>query len=198
VVNSRLAAAVMLAIGLAVAPLPTAAAAPCPDVNVVFARGTDEPAGLGGVGEAFVQQLRDKTGRDIAASPVLYPAHQDVAPGVTDMTAQINSIIANCPDTKIVVGGYSLGAAVTNDALNNTVPPGADQHIAAVVLIGNASRLLNIPLGPGPAYAAKSIDVCNPGDPICSGGPMALSHLQIAYLIGGGIGSAVDFTAGRI
>ena len=193
-----LSAAALLGAGLVMAAAPTAAATPCPDANVVFARGTDEPPGLGGVGEAFVAQLRDKTGRDIAASPVNYPAHQDVAPGVADMTAQINSIIANCPDTRIVVGGYSLGAAVTNDALNNTVPPGADQHIAAVVLFGNASRLLNIPLGPGPAYAAKSIDVCNPGDPICSGGPTALSHLQIAYLLGGGIGSAVDFTAGRV
>jgi cutinase len=178
--------------------LPTATAAPCPDVNVVFARGTDEAPGLGDVGQAFVGQLRDKTGRDIAASPVNYPAHQDVAPGVSDMTSQIRSIVANCPNTKIVVGGYSLGAAVTNDVLNNTLPPGADQHIAAVVLIGNASRLLNIPVTPGPAFNGKSIDVCNPGDPICSGGPAALSHLQLAYLLTGGIGNAVDFTASRI
>jgi cutinase len=188
----------VVAAGLIVGPLPTAAAAPCPDVSVVFARGTDEAPGLGDVGQAFVGQLRDKTGRDIAASPVNYPAHQDVAPGVSDMTAQINAIIANCPNTKIVVGGYSLGAAVTNDALNHTVSPDAAAHIAAVVLFGNASRLLNIPLGPGPAYDGKSIDVCNPGDPICSGGPTALSHLQLAYLLTGGIGSAVDFTAGRI
>jgi cutinase len=178
--------------------LPTATAAPCADVNVVFARGTDEAPGLGDVGQAFVGQLRDKTGRDIAASPVNYPAHQDVRPGVSDMTSQIRSIVDNCPSTKIVVGGYSLGAAVTNDVLNNTLPPGADQHIAAVVLIGNASRLLNIPVTPGPAFNGKSIDVCNPGDPICSGGPAALSHLQLAYLLTGGIGNAVDFTASKI
>jgi cutinase len=114
------------------------------------------------------------------------------------MTSQIRSIVDNCPNTKIVVGGYSLGAAVTNDVLNNTLPPGADQHIAAVVLIGNASRLLNIPVTPGPAFNGKSIDVCNPGDPICSGGPAALSHLQLAYLLTGGIGNAVDFTASKI
>ncbi|MDF2829087.1 MAG: cutinase family protein [Mycobacterium sp.] len=178
--------------------LPSANAAPCADVNVVFARGTDEAPGLGDVGQAFVGQLRDKTGRDIAASPVNYPAHQDVGPGVADMTSQIRSIVDNCPNTKIVVGGYSLGAAVTNDVLNNTLPPGADRNIAAVVLIGNASRLLNIPVTPGPAFNGKSIDVCNPGDPICSGGPAALSHLQLAYLLTGGIGSAVDFTASKI
>lgn len=150
------------------------------------------------MGQAFVGQLRDKTGRDIAGSPVNYPAQKDIAPGVSDMTSQIGSIVANCPDTKIVVGGYSLGAAVTNDVLNKTLPPGADQHIAAVVLFGNASRLLNVPVTPGPAFDGKSIDVCNPGDPICSGGPVALSHLQVAYLLTGGIGSAVDFVAGRV
>lgn len=73
------------------------------------------------------------------------------------MTSQIRSIVDNCPNTKIVVGGYSLGAAVTNDVLNNTLPPGADQHIAAVVLIGNASRLLNIPVTPArPSTASRS------------------------------------------
>ncbi|MDT5239902.1 MAG: cutinase, partial [Mycobacterium sp.] len=34
--------------------IPEAAAAPCPDVQVFFARGTDEPPGIGQVGEVFV------------------------------------------------------------------------------------------------------------------------------------------------
>ena len=33
------------------------AAASCPDVEVVFARGTAEPAGVGRVGQAFVDDL---------------------------------------------------------------------------------------------------------------------------------------------
>jgi len=32
------------------APMPSASAQPCPDVEVVFARGTAEPPGVGGVG----------------------------------------------------------------------------------------------------------------------------------------------------
>ncbi|WP_036437363.1 cutinase family protein [Mycobacterium sp. URHB0044] len=177
---------------------PVAAAAPCPDVQVLFARGTDEPPGLGQVGDAFVQGLRDRTGRDIAASAVNYPAHQDIAPGVDDLTGQLESFASRCPNTRIIVGGYSLGAGVTNRVLNDPLPPGVDDRIAAVVLFGNASRLLDVPLAPGPAFAGKFIDVCNPGDPICSGGPFALSHLQLAYVAGGGVNSAVEFAMGKI
>lgn len=40
-----------------------ATARPCPDVEVVFARGTNEPPGVGGVGQAFVDSLRPKLRR---------------------------------------------------------------------------------------------------------------------------------------
>lgn len=178
--------------------IPKAAAAPCPDVQVFFARGTDEPPGLGQVGDVFVQNLRDRTGRDIAASAVNYPAHQDIGPGVNDLTAQLNSFAGRCPNTHIVVGGYSLGAAVTNQVLNDQLAPGVDDRIAAVVLFGNASRLLNVPLTPGPQFAGRFIDMCNPGDPICSGGPFAPSHLQLAYVAGGGVNAAVDFAISKL
>jgi cutinase len=178
--------------------IPEAAAAPCPDVQVFFGRGTDEPPGLGQVGDVFVQNLRDRTGRDIAASGVNYPAHQDIGPGVNDLTAQLNSFAGRCPNTRIVVGGYSLGAAVANQVLNDQLAPGVDDRIAAVVLFGNASRLLNVPLTPGPQFAGRFIDMCNPGDPICSGGPFAPSHLQLAYVAGGGVNAAVDFTISKL
>lgn len=196
------ASAALAAVGVIAATVtgitPVAAAAPCPDVQVLFARGTDEPPGLGQVGDAFVQGLRDRTGRDIAASAVNYPAHQDIAPGVDDLTGQLESFASRCPSTRIIVGGYSLGAGVTNRVLNDPLPQGVDDRIAAVVLFGNASRLLNVPLAPGPEFAGKFIDVCNPGDPICSGGPFALSHLQLAYVAGGGVNSAVEFAMGKI
>ena len=178
--------------------IPRAAAAPCPDVQVFFGRGTDEPPGLGQVGDVFVQNLRDRTGRDIAASGVNYPAHQDIGPGVSDLTAQLNSFAGRCPNTRIVVGGYSLGAAVANQVLNSSLAPGVDDRIAAVVVFGNASRLLNVPLTPGPEFAGRFIDMCNPGDPICSGGPFAPSHLQLAYVAGGGVNAAVDFTISKL
>ncbi|MBV8930297.1 MAG: cutinase family protein [Mycobacteriaceae bacterium] len=47
--------------------VPSAAAAPCPAVEVVFARGRDEPPGIGQVGQAFVEALQAKSGRDVGA-----------------------------------------------------------------------------------------------------------------------------------
>ncbi len=41
-------------------PVPFASAQPCPDVDVAFARGTGEPPGVGGIGQAFVDALRGR------------------------------------------------------------------------------------------------------------------------------------------
>lgn len=61
----------------AVMPAP-ATAAPCPDVEVVFARGTNEPPGLGSVGGPFVDDLRARVApRTVDATPVDYPANND-------------------------------------------------------------------------------------------------------------------------
>ena len=58
--------------------LPAAAADPCPDVEVVFARGTTEPPGVGGVGQAFVDSLRSQLGdRSVGLYAVDYPASRD-------------------------------------------------------------------------------------------------------------------------
>ena len=65
---------------LLVAPLPSSSAQPCPDAEVVFARGTGEPAGVGGVGQAFVDALRSQVGaRSVGVYPVNYPASSDSA-----------------------------------------------------------------------------------------------------------------------
>jgi cutinase len=56
------------------------AAAACPDVEVVFARGTNEPPGVGGVGQAFINSLRAQAkGRSVGVYAVNYPATDDFA-----------------------------------------------------------------------------------------------------------------------
>jgi cutinase-like protein len=42
--------------------VPSAGADGLPDIEVVFARGTDEPPGVGSVGQAFINSLRSKVG----------------------------------------------------------------------------------------------------------------------------------------
>ena len=58
------AGAVVAASVLMGAPAPSASADPCPDVDVVFARGSGEPPGVGNIGQQFVDGLRGRIGGD--------------------------------------------------------------------------------------------------------------------------------------
>src|ERR1700739_2394525 len=94
-----------------------AAAGTCPDVEVVFARGTNEPPGVGGVGQAFVDSLRSQAGgRSVGVYGVNYPATDafasSSAAGANDASGHVQNMAANCPNTRMVLGGYSQGAVV--------------------------------------------------------------------------------------
>src|ERR1700728_686210 len=156
VTTAAIAAAVA---GSVVSSAPTATADPCPDVEVVFARGSGEAPGVGGVGGSFVDALRSQVGpKSLTVYPVNYPASTDfadpdfpktVVDGIRDATSHIQSMAANCPNTKEVLGGYSQGAAVAGYATSAAVPAGVPasavpppmpsgiaNHVAAVTLFG--------------------------------------------------------------
>jgi cutinase len=185
---------------------PLASADPCSDVEVVFARGTGEPVGLGGVGQAFVDSLRSQVpGRSIGDYPVNYPATDDyrnsALAGAGDASAHVGNVIANCPNTKLVLGGYSQGASVI-DFSSESMPPQTPGHVAAVALFGNpsssyASSLMGGQLPTlGPAYRPKAIDLCIPDDIICSEGGNMVPHLL--YVQSGMADQAATFAAGRL
>src|SRR5580704_18237242 len=68
----------VLAFLTAPAGVPVAAADGCPDAEVVFARGTGEPAGPGGTGQAFIDALTAQLpGKSINLYPVNYPSTTD-------------------------------------------------------------------------------------------------------------------------
>ena len=176
---------------LPIAPIliTSASADPCPDVEVTFARGTDEPPGVGGVGQEFIDSLRSQVrGRSVGVYPVNYPAGDDIAPsasaGAVDAHAHVRSMVANCPNTKLVLGGYSQGAGVIDlttiarAPISGLVPDilTADEadHVAALATFGNPSgRFLGAPITElSPWYGAKTIDLCAPGDPVCSPGAL--------------------------
>jgi cutinase-like protein len=172
-------------------PMLSVSAAPCPDVDVTFARGTDEAPGVGAVGQIFVDSLRSQVGgRSLAVYPVNYPATEDFAPsasaGAADARAHVQSMIANCPNTKLVLGGYSQGAGVIDLVTiarasvagfeAATLSADEAEHVAAVAVFGNPTvRFLGGPISEiSPWYGAKAIDLCAPGDPVCSPGGLAL------------------------
>ena len=186
---------------------PTAAADPCSDVAVVFARGTHQEPGLGNIGQAFVDSLTAKLGgRSVDVYPVNYPGNDDyhtsVANGSDDASAHIQNTVASCPNTKIVLGGYSQGATVI-DSATQAMPASVADHVAAVALFGEPSSGLSTTLWGGqplptisPLYSSKTINLCEQDDPICTGGGNFAAH--VSYIETGMTDQAATFAANRI
>jgi cutinase len=215
--SSARGAAVLAIVGSAAAGLlataPNAVAVPCPDVEVVFARGTAEPTGVGRVGQAVTNALTAQLApRTVSSYAVNYPADYDfltTADGATDATNHISSMALSCPSTKIVLGGYSQGAAVV-DMLAGVPPlgnkigsvgsapplsPVAAITVAAVTVFGNPATKFGQPLSSVGQFAGRAIDLCKDGDPICSDGRNPLAHRGYEDAMAR---QAASFAAGRI
>ncbi|KUI31643.1 cutinase [Mycobacterium sp. IS-1742] len=190
--RTGLAAAAALAV-FATVVAPTASAAPrCPDVEVIFARGTDEPPGIGVVGKALVDALRPMVkGQTVGTYAVRYPASWDflqVGAGATDASLRVQSTAAKCPDTTMVLGGYSQGAAVMDIVTTSPVaglgyaaplPAAVVPRIAAVTVFGNPSARVGQPLTRlSPVFGSRTADLCNTNDPVCSLGRDFDAHVR--------------------
>ncbi|TQK30776.1 cutinase family protein [Arthrobacter sp. SLBN-53] len=193
--------------------LPVASAANCPDAELIFARGRMESPGAGQIGNALVASLRSKTGKNVALYAVKYPADTQIDIGANDMSARVQYMASSCPDTRLVLGGYSLGAAVTDVVLavpfgffgfKNPLPPGLDQKVAAVALFGNGIAWVGPISNFNPIYKERTIELCHGDDPICNPTDPEnwqdywADHLAPAYIKAGMVTQAADFVAPRI
>ena len=186
---------------------PAASADPCSDVSVVYARGTHQGPGLADVGQAFVDSLTSQVnGKSVGVYAVNYPAnddyHNSATTGANDASAHIQDVVASCPNSKIVLGGYSQGATVINLA-SNQMPASVADHVAAVALFGEPTSGFSSMLWGGgplpaisPAYGGKTISQCAPDDPICSGGGNIMAH--VSYIESGMTNQAATFAANKI
>ena len=115
---------------------------------------------------SFINALRSREGaKSIDVYSVSYPATNEWSTGIDgirDAGAHVVSMAGTCPQTKMVLGGYSQGAAVMGFVTSPAVPDGVDpatvpkpmqhevaDHVAAVVLFGTpndrAMSFLNEP-----------------------------------------------------
>ena len=189
---------------------PAQAAPKCSDVEIVFARGTDEPAGIGAVGQSLVDTLKPMLkGQSIGTYAVDYPASYnflEVGAGATDMSKHVQTTVESCPDTKIVLGGYSQGAAVVDVVATSPVaglgytaplPRAVVPHVAAVVVFGNPSARVGQPLTRmSPDFGPKTADLCNKADPICSLGRDWNSH--VTYQKSGLVKTAAEWIVKQV
>jgi cutinase len=187
--------------------LPAASADPCSDVAVVFARGTHQEPGLGNIGQAFVDSLTSQLGgRSVDVYAVDYPAtddyHGSSSAGSADASAHIQDTVTRCPNTKLVLGGYSQGATVI-DLATNVMPAPVAGHVAAVAFFGEPTSGFSSTLYGGqplptlsPLYGGKVLSLCAPDDPICSGGGNIIAH--VSYIEDGMTNQAATFAVNRL
>ena len=124
--------------------------------------------------------------------------------GIRDAGNRVQTMSELCPNTRLVLGGYSQGAAVIDVisavpfpavGFNAPLPPDAPEHVAAIAVFGNPSAKLGLPITSSPIWGPRSIDLCNAGDPICSNGEDVEAHR--AYT-GGPTSQAAGFVAGLL
>jgi len=212
-------AAALATCGLQSAQIPSAQAEPCPDAEVIFARGTTEAPGVGPTGEAFVDALRARVApKWVGVYAVDYPAtieFSTAVDGINDARSHILTTAANCPKTKMVLGGFSQGAAVMGFVTANAVPDGVSptevpapmppevsNHIAAVALFGKPStrfmRAINDPaVTIGPQYVGKTIDLCVDNDLVCDTSGRSFSAHN-TYIDAGMADQAATFAANQL
>lgn len=183
--------AVLAPVSMLAAPT-ASAAAKCTDIELIFARGTDEPPGIGAVGSALVDALKPMVkGRSIGTYAVKYPASWDflqAAAGATDASTRVQYTALNCPKTDIVLGGYSQGAAVIDVVATSPIaglgyaaplPAAAVPHIKAITVFGNPGARIGQPLTRmSPVFGARTADLCNTNDPVCSLGQDFDAHVR--------------------
>ena len=207
---------------LVAGPVRSATAATCPDVDVVFGRGTREPAGVGRVGQAFADALQSQIpSRTMTTYAVNYPASYDflaAQDGAIDAEQHIRTMVQQCPSTRIVLGGYSQGAAVMDmliglpplgdkvaalgdkfGSAGTAAPLGSDLagSIAAIAVFGNpATKFSNPATSAAAPFGARAIDLCKDGDPICSRGRNPFAH--DGYETSPFMPQAAEFVAGLL
>lgn len=100
--------------------LGTRQSATCPTTHIIAARASTEQPGPGIIGSLATLVQQANTGTDLAS--VDYPATLDnyassSSMGTAALTQMLTNFTSQCPQSKVVLLGYSQGAQVVGDTL---------------------------------------------------------------------------------
>jgi len=155
---------------------------PCKPITMIFAKGTGENGNVGdgaSPGPALAAKVREIHGADnVAVQGVAYAA--DVkgyllggdAEGSERFLSLANEAVIKCPNTRLVVGGYSQGAQLAHNAADKFSPE-LTSRIDAAVVFGDPKNTQ--PIGKIPTE--KIMSICHDGDIICKYIGGAAAHL---------------------
>ncbi|PNS20149.1 hypothetical protein CAC42_5599 [Sphaceloma murrayae] len=172
----------------------------CQPVTFIFARGSTEAGNMGSIiGPPVANGLKARF--RVAVQGVDYRAGLDTnalpdgadPAGIRDMKNKISEAASKCPNTKIVVGGYSQGAATTHQAVEE-LPAATRNRIVGAVTFGDTRNVQD--RGRIPNYPPAQTKIfCNAGDLVCSG-TLVVGAAHLTY--GTDANAAVSFLAQQI
>lgn len=139
----------------------------CPPIHVFGARETTAPVGFGS--SQTVVNLIMNAFPGTTSEAIVYPAiggnnySMSVAAGIRAVVQQTSAFAARCPQSKIVMVGYSQGSQIIDDAFcggpdgqsltNSSVPMPVDvgAKVAAQIWMGNPRHVDGLPYNVGTA-----------------------------------------------
>jgi len=173
----------------------------CKRVVMVYARGSTEAGNIGTLGPSLKSGLSSRFPGQFALEGVNYPADlaSNFLPDGSNQEAINNAknlierIYNQCPNARILAGGYSQGSAVISNAIER-LSSAVQNRVDGVVFFGYTKNLQN--LGRIPGFPSSKLKVyCNIGDLVCSG-TLIITVAHLTYLTD--TSSAVRFLAGRV
>ncbi len=183
----------------------------CAQVSIITARASTEAAGEGITG-ALVTQVVNASTQTVSRASVNYPATlnnyaNSSLQGINALKSQLTNLVNSCPNTKVVLMGYSQGAHVVGDVLGGgqggslgaTTAPVASSvssHVVAVATFGDPRHVVSGPnfnagtsnrngLFPRSAAQVNALNAfsprirawCDANDTFCSSGFSTTVHL---------------------
>ncbi|KAM0268085.1 hypothetical protein ACHAQH_010049 [Verticillium albo-atrum] len=156
----------------------------CRRVTLIYARGTTQAGNVGdaaAVGPVFFNALAQQIGAaNLAVQGVTYAANVfgflagGDAAGSRTVAELAARAVTQCPDTKIVLSGYSQGAQLVHNAAGQ-LSAAVTARITAVLTFGDPKRDQAF----GTIPASRTRVICRSGDNICDGGIIVTSaHSQ--------------------
>ncbi|KAH6662343.1 acetyl xylan esterase II precursor, partial [Halenospora varia] len=205
----------------------------CPKVHIFGARETTAPAGYGTAGTVVNLVLKAQSGS--TAEAIVYPAcggqsscggasyASSVQQGTAAVAKAVNAFNTKCPDTKLVLVGYSQGGQImdnafcgggdSNEGITSTAIPiqaSAVNMIKAAIFMGDPRHIVGLSYNVGTCQAsgfaprpsgfqcpsaAKIQSYCDSPDPYCCNGNDANAHQQYGNKYGQ---AALTFINGKL
>lgn len=183
----------------------------CQPVTVIFARGTTEVSNMGTVvGPGLTTDVDSALSNKVNVQGVDYAADaagiatevsSSGGAGTQAMVADVTEALSKCPNTQIVLTGYSQGAMLVHNTMNDLNATAAAKVKAAVTFgdpfVGTQPK--NLASGAFKSFCASGDTVCSSGvasSPSSGGTTSASTSGHLGY--GSDTGTAATFIKGKV